>query len=284
MSFLSKTFKYTNEKGGIITFAYDEGYLINFPDGVDSVSVNLSTSTGTNNIGSSVQSKAIKERAITINGKIVGKNGQALKDKLISVVRPDMEGKLYADDKYLDCYVSTSPIIGPEPFGANFQIGLLAPYPYWAYANKNIVYMSGIQGRFKFPWNISRSYRFGEKIAAQYKNVVNMGQVDAPFTIIIRCVGESAENPRITDLLTGEYLLINKTLEYGEILTITTSHTHTKIESTKDGNCDGALDIESNLYRLHTGDNILRPTAAAGLDNLNIQVEFSNELIGVSVV
>lgn len=284
MSFLSKTFKYKNAFGEEIIFDYDHGYLINFPDGVDSVSNKVSTSAGTNNIGSSVQSTAITERAITINGKIVGKNAQELKDRLISVVRPDVTGRLYADNQYLDCYVSTSPVIAPDPMGAVFQIGLLAPYPYWADGDGEIVYMSGIQNRFKFPWNISLPYRFGEQITAKYKNVLNLGQVDSPFVITIRCVGEAASNPMVTNLLTGEYLLVNKDLEYMEILTISTTHTHTVIESTKDGNCDGALDIESDLYRLHTGDNILRPTADSGLENLNIQISHADEFIGVAVV
>lgn len=284
MSFLSKKFKYQNALGEEIVFDYAHGYLINFPDGVDSVGVKVSTSAGTNNIGSSVQSTAISERAVTINGIVVGANGQELKDRLISVIRPDMTGRLYADGQYLECYVSASPVIGPEPFGARFQVGLLAPYPYWVNGAGKVVYMSGIEARFKFPWNMSRTYQFGEKIAAQYKNVLNLGQVDSPFVITIRCAGESAKNPRITNLLTGEYLLVNKTLENMEILTISTTHTHTVIESTKDGNCDGALDIESDLYRLHTGDNILRPSADSGLDNLTIQISHADEYIGVAVV
>lgn len=284
MSFLSKTFKYVNNNNESIKFTYDEGYLINFPDGVDSVSVSLSTAVGPNNIGSSLQSKSINERAITINGKIIGKNGQELKDRLVSVIRPDIGGKLFADKQYLNCYVSTSPVIGPEVFGANFQIGLLAPYPFWTNKSNDNFNLDGIQPKFKFPWNISRTYKFGEKITAQYMTVPNIGQVAAPFKLIIKCLGESASNPKITDLVSGEFLLINKNLDYGEILTIITSHSHTVVESSKDGNCDGALDIESNLYRLHTGDNVIKPSADSGRDNLTFQILFSNEYIGVTVV
>ena len=94
MSFLSKTFKYVNDFGQEIVFDYENGFLLNLPDGVDTISVSLSTAQGVGQTGTTVQSKKIKSRPITVSGKIVGENAQKIKDRLIEVVRADIGGTL----------------------------------------------------------------------------------------------------------------------------------------------------------------------------------------------
>ena len=43
---LSKVFKYINDAGDGVTFTYENGYLINKPDGIDAVSVSLAQAHG----------------------------------------------------------------------------------------------------------------------------------------------------------------------------------------------------------------------------------------------
>ena len=76
LSFLSKTFKYVNDAGQSIIFDYENGFLLNLPDGVDTISVSLSTAQGVGQTGTTVQSKQIQSRPITVSGKIVGENSQ----------------------------------------------------------------------------------------------------------------------------------------------------------------------------------------------------------------
>lgn len=284
MNFLSKTFRYENDLGQSITFDIDNGFLLNLPDGVDTISVSLSTAQGIGQVGATVQATQIQVRPITLDGKIIGSNAQELKDRLVSVVRPDVGGTLYADDWHIAVVVTSTPTIGPEQMGAKFQFGLTAPYPYWVSGSSKASLLLGIAPAFKFPWNISRPYRFGEKTLDKYVVITNRGQVETPFVLSITCLGSGAENVRVDNLLTGEYLLLEKSLVEGETVTVNVTHDRTYVTSNRDGDCRGALTLESNLYRLHTGDNVWKPSADSGLENLDIQVSYAEESGGITVV
>ena len=53
--------------------------------------------------------------------------------------------------------------------------------------------------------------------------------------------------------------------------------------SSVDGECRGALDLSSGLYRLAVGDNVLKPTADSGRDNLQIDVNYAEEIVGIAL-
>ena len=82
----------------------------------------------------------------------------------------------------------------------------------------------------------------------------------------------------------GEMLRFEKTLVEEEHIVIETSHGKTTVTSSKDGDCRGALTLESTLYRIHTGDNAWKPTADSGLENLVMQVSYAEESGGITVV
>ena len=283
MSFLSKTFKYVNDAGQSIVFDYENGFLLNLPDGVDTISVSLSTAQGVGQTGTTVRSKKIKSRPITVSGKIVGENAQKIKDRLIEVVRADIGGTLHADGWYIPVVVTTTPAIGSDKFGAKFQFGLNAPYPYWISQKERSNMLVGLRPSFKFPWNISREYRFGQKLNDRYVIVKNDGQMDIPFSVVIKANG-LAENVMVENIITGEFMLLEKSLSDGETVIVDITHDRTYVTSNKDGDCRGALTLDSNLFRLHPGDNVLKPTAKSGLANTNIQVTYAEEIGGISVV
>lgn len=284
MNFLSKTFRYENAIGKSITFDTDNGFLLNLPDGVDTISVNLSTAQGVGQVGATVQATQIQVRPITLDGKIIGSNAQELKGRLVSVVRPDVGGTLYAGDWHIGVVVTSTPVVGPQKHGAHFQFGLTAPYPYWISGSQKGSMLIGVEPAFKFPWNVSRAYRFGQKMVDKYVVITNRGQVETPFVLTISCIGSGAENVKVENLLTGEFLLLEKTLVEGETVTINVTHDRTYVTSSEDGDCRGALTLESNLYRLHTGDNVWKPTADSGLENLVMQVSYAEESGGITVV
>ena len=81
MSFnnLSKTFRYVNANGDTLVFDYAHGYLINKPNGIDSIQVNLSQAQGIDQVGGTVQSATVQPRPVTLSGRIVGADGDARK-------------------------------------------------------------------------------------------------------------------------------------------------------------------------------------------------------------
>ena len=107
------------------------------------------------------------------------------KEKLLSVVRPDLTAKLYADDYYLNVRPTSTPTIDPTAKFSKFQFSILAAYPYWQKDENAKVELSTVEHGFKFPWNISKEYRFGTVTQTQFIVISNNGQLPVPFTMTL---------------------------------------------------------------------------------------------------
>lgn len=277
---LTKLFRYVNNNGDSVVFNYSGGLLINKPTGIDTLSVNLSQAKGINQTGATIQSTNIQPRPVTITGYFVGDMQPENKEHLVSVIRPDIGGKLYADDFYLNVWPTSTPTIEAKPTNARFQLSLLAAYPYWCKDDSATVVLGGVQKLFKFPWNLSRAYQFGKYSDKKFMNVFNKGQVPVPFTATFTAKAEVV-NPRITNALTGKFMLVKKTLVSGERLVVQITHDRTYVTSSIDGECRGALSLSSSLFELDVGDNVLKPEAESGLDNMQVDIDYAIEIVGI---
>lgn len=284
MSFpnLPKTFRYVNEMGEEIIFEWKYGFLIEKPRGIDTLSILHSEAQGINQVGSTFQSSNVQSRPVTVSGRIVGAFQDQMKTRLLSVVRPDLSAKLYANDYYLDVRPSATPTIEGREHNANFQFSVLAAYPYWQKDSSATATLSGVRKSFKFPWNISRPYRFGEVVTAAFINVYNEGQVPVPFTVTLSAI-DTVVDPKLIEADTNEYLLLNKTLVAGEKVVIQITHDRTYVNSNIDGECRGALDLGSSFFRLKVGDNVIKPEATSGKENLNVEIDFAAEIVGIAL-
>lgn len=284
MSFnnLSKTFVYKNTEGEAVTLTYDGGYLISKPVGIDTVSVNVSEAQGIGQTGTTVRSTNVQSRPVTISGIIVGDGQTAKKDRLLDVVRPDLGGKLFCNDYYLEVHPTDTPTIEAKVKSAKFQFSLLAPYPYWMKGENAYASLSGVEKRFKFPWNISRPYRFGEIVTRQFITIHNSGQLEIPFTVTFTAL-DTVVNPQIIDVKTNNFLLVKKGMVAGERIVVEITHDRVYVTSSVDGECRGALEIKSQFYRLRVGDNIIKPEAASGKENLSVSIDYAIEKTGVAL-
>ena len=113
-------------------------------------------------------------------------------------------------------------------------------------------------------------------------NVFNNGQVPVPFTATFTASGD-VRNPIITNAITGKFIKINKSLVSGERLEVKITHERTYVTSNIDGDCRGALSIYSNLFRLDVGDNVLKPEAESGLHNMQVDIDFAIEIVGITL-
>lgn len=282
MSFLSKTFRYVNENGESISFTYNSGFLINKPVGIDTLQISLSQATGIDQIGATIQSANIQPRPVTISGILVGEFVKKNKERLISVVRPDLTAKLYADDYYLTVRPTSTPAIDPKSKFSKFQFSVLAAYPYWQKDQNAKVQLTTVEYGFKFPWNISKEYYFGRILETQFFNVTNRGQIPVPFTATFFARGDCL-NPKITNVNTGKFMGINKSLVAGERVVVEITHDRTYVTSSVDGDIRGALSLKSTLNRIDVGDNVLKPEAEEGKNQLEISIDFATEIVGIAL-
>ena len=284
MSFpnLPKKFTYLNEMNESIVFEFANGFLIEKPTGIDTLSIKHSEAQGINQVGSTFQSSNVQSRPVTMKGRIVGSFQDAMKNRLLSVVRPDLSARLYADDYYLEVRPTATPTIEGRSRNPSFQFSVLAAYPYWQKDNSASETLSGVRKSFKFPWNISRPYRFGEVVTAAFINVYNEGQVPVPYTVTFSAI-DTVVNPKLIEADTNEYLLLNKSLVAGEKVVVQITHDRTYVNSTVDGECRGALDLGSSFFRLNVGDNVIKPEATSGKANLNVKIDFAAEIVGIAL-
>lgn len=282
MSFLSKTFRYVNENGESITFTYNAGFLINKPIGIDTLQVSLSQATGIDQVGATIQSANVQPRPVTVSGTLVGEFVANNKEKLLSVVRPDLTAKLYADDYYLNVRPTSTPTIDPTAKFSKFQFSVLAAYPYWQKDENAKVELSTVEYGFKFPWNISKEYYFGKIVETQFFNITNMGQIPVPFTATFFARGDCV-NPKLTNVNTGKFMEINKSLIAGERVVVEITHDRTYVTSSVDGDIRGALSLKSTLNRLEVGDNVLKPEAEEGKSQLEVSIDFATEIVGIAL-
>ena len=279
---LSKLFRYVNDNGDSVVFDYAGGFLINKPVGIDTLSVSLAQAKGINQVGATIQSTNIQPRPVTITGYFVGDMQAENKSKLISVVRPDIGGKLYADDFYLNVWPTATPTIEAKPHSAKFQLILLAAYPYWCKDDSAATVLSGIQNLFRFPWNLTKPYRFGKLMETKFMNVYNGGQVPVPYTVTFTAKSEVV-NPKISNATTGKFILLKKTLAAGERIVVNITHDRTHVTSNIDGECRGALSLSSNMFALDVGDNVIKPDAESGLENMEVNIDFAIEIVGIAL-
>lgn len=282
MSFLSKTFRYVNENGESITFTYNKGFLINKPIGIDTLQVSLSQATGIDQVGATIQSANVQPRPVTVSGIFVGELQRNNKERLLSIVRPDLTAKLYADDYYLSVRPTSTPTIDASTKFARFQFSVLAAYPYWQKDENAKVELSAIEYGFKFPWNISKEYFFGRIVETQFFTIVNSGQLPVPFTVTFFALSDCV-NPKITNVNTGKFLAINKNLISGERVVVEITHERTYVTSSVDGDIRGALSLKSTLNRLEVGDNVLKPEADEGKEQLEVYLDFATEIVGIAL-
>lgn len=284
MSFpnLPKTFKYVNQNNASVTFEWEYGFLPEKPQGIDTLTISHSEAQGIDQVGSTIQSSNVQSRVVNMSGRIVGQNQLKRKEQLLSVVRPDLSGRLYADDYYLEVRPSATPTFEAREKNAQYQFSLLAAYPYWQRDDSAEATLSGVAKRFRFPWNVTRTYRFGEVVSALFINIVNSGQVPIPFTVTFKAL-DTVVNPKLIDAATNNYLLLNKTLVAGETVVIDITHDRTYVNSSVDGECRGALDLNSSFYRLAVGDNVIKPEAESGKANLQVDIDYAIEVVGIAL-
>lgn len=274
--------EYKNSRGDTIVFSKETGlFITDFPL-LSGLPVNISVSQSMDQIGNTVESQLIDAKTVTLKGFIMG-DGTESKKRLLQVIRPMDSGRITVNGEYfMDVYVSDTPQVEREIQFPRFEFGVMAPYPFWQKTSSGVVALSGVEGMFRFPWNITQTYRFGQLVNSFFTNVYNGGQVESYFDIYISAGGD-AENVSFTDVETGKMLKLNKALTAGERIDIIIRPDSVTATSNFDGDIQGLIDIDSTLFSLRPGDNVIKYDADSGRDNLSVQIKFTDKLAGVVV-
>lgn len=131
-------------RGETVSLQYVDGYLIEWPQGVDGISVSFSEGRTPDGVGSPSWEEQVPARPVTIDGYVVTRPADKRVRALLKIFAAGTQGRLYAkdlDDRiwWLGCKVQATPSIEGRTSLPRFQVQLRADYPYWQSQEVNML-------------------------------------------------------------------------------------------------------------------------------------------------
>lgn len=157
-------------------------------------------------------------------------------------------------------------------------INLVAPIPFWTDELSVSNPMSAFIGKFILPFHLPAVIG----VQGSKQIFTNLGDVPTPVTILFK---GPATNPVVTNLTTGEFIKINRTLADGDTLTVNTAFGNKRVEITdSEGNVTNAfnwIDQASTFWNLEVGDNEIEYSADSGQENAIVSITWQNLYVGI---
>lgn len=285
---------YENDRGENIEIAYSFPYFFQGFAGQDGVKANITKVSGAGQDGSTITNVVIADRDLQLQGDIKGGSKDEIvkyRAKLLKVFNPKSQGWLQYEygsiKRRIRCQVETGPVfkkITDSYRYQEFSIDLLCPNPYWQDLNSIKSEIAIWRGAFEFPLElVDDGIEIGFREPSLIVNVFNSGDVACGMKIQFKALA-TVINPSLFNVNTREYFKINKTMEAGEIITVTTHFQNKRVELNKNGVVSNAfnwIELGSTFLQLDVGDNLLRYNADDGIDNLEVSIWHTPQYLGV---
>lgn len=231
----------------------------------------------------------LETRNLSIELKITGSNYNELtanRRKLASIFNPKLgEGKLEYignDHKIISAAAESVPFFpdGSSNRSRSFQkaqIDLVCPNPYWQ--SESVTGEPAFEPRFHFPFK-NKPFIMG--IQRDRRIIDNDG--DAPTPLQVEFFGP-AENPKIINRTTGEYIKVNQTLEEDEKMMIDTTDGIKSVffvdEEENERDVFNWIDLGSTFFDLVVGENDIEYTADSDIQGATVDITYKKYYVGV---
>lgn len=289
--------EYENERGLSIEIGREGPLFLSNPEGFTGLEAELVSSKSAYQDGISIHGVILKDRVLTLNCHMEIDNEQQrhnLKRKLYSVFNPRLSGhmKIYTDSHHTrgasnlriiqapvfkDNYESLNELVG-------FQVQLAMPLPYFEDLNENRADFGNDIGNFFFDLEIEEP---GNELSIRNNSIVtnifNEGDAETPIKVVFRAKS-NVKNPSIYNVYTKEFIKIDRTMQVGEEITVTTHLGNKRVESYLNGiseNIFNDLDIDSSFMWLDVGDNVIRYDSETMIEQLEVYIYYTNYYLGV---
>lgn len=254
-----------NEKGEQLQLTQNPNYSITSITGLNPPNSNINTAVNANFDGSVYKSSRMNNRNIVIT-LMVEEPVEINRIALYNFFKSKKSCTVFYKNKSRDVsilgYVESMPINYFDK-KEKVQISVICPKPYFEDIDTQNIEFSSEYALFQFPFVIQDTIEFSELILNEQVIVTNSGDVATGVIIQFYARGH-VENPKIYNITTGDKMLINITLEAGDIITIDTTKGSKRITLNSDGvitNILNNLDKTSTWLTLDTGDNYLMYSA-----------------------
>lgn len=285
---------YENDRGQRIEIAYSFPYFLQSLNGADGTNAEITKVSGIGQDGSTITNVNLIDRPLQILGSIKGESKEEIaryRAKLLQVFNPKVKGWLqyeYGDTKRrIRCQVENAPVFSKKNKSykqQEFLVNLICPNPFWQDVVETKEEVAIWRGALEFPLELlEEGIEIGFREPSLIVNVYNAGDVACGMKIQFKALA-TVVNPSLFNVNNREYFKINKTMEAGEIITVTTHFQNKKVELNKNGVVSNAfnwIDFQSTFLQLDVGDNLLRYDADDGLENLEVSIYFTPQYLGV---
>lgn len=269
------------ESGNTVSFGYEYGIIFDISP-LSGADVDVNTSQGFQQIGTTVESLGVGGISRTIRGTFINK-GLAEAQSMLANLPVFARGVLWFNDEYYcNIVVQKTPTIVRKKNKTTFTMMVYCDTPFWYGTQKNQYSMGSWTKRFRFPV-LYDSHIFAETDSGAFVDCFNYGSVNAAPTITFTA-SSTVRNFGLINANTLEYLKINTTISQGEKVTVYRKNSRLYVEKDNGSSVDDIfeyLDEYSDLFWLYPNSNILRMTADENEAGLQCVVSFENAYMGV---
>lgn len=254
-----------------ITYINDDGDKADFFDnvyfqftelkGIDDMSINLTTSQGFQQDGTTLDFSQLDERDMTLKFILKGLTHEEFvrkREEANRLFRPNCQGTLYYNDGLHDVQIRCIPSASMKAdmtatmTMTEASVDLLAPNPFFWDREEHCLTLATWEGGFKLPTKVPFKLRHR---GTMNRGIENDGHVPIPF----RCTFKGpATSPAIKDRASGFFIKLNQNLQADDVLIIDTDYAKKSVQIMRDGHLYNAynfIDLESDFFYLDTGFN-----------------------------
>lgn len=254
--------------------------------------VNVYNYKGMNQDGASYEGNTLDVGDATLQFTILAQSKEELqrrKKHINNVFNPKLGEVIVIDNKSgverkVECIVTELPFFSPQ---SNVEticlISMIAHDPYYKDLVENKAEIAIWKPSFEFPLDIlPEGIDIGYREPSLIVNILNQGDVSCGMRIVFTA-NATVVNPSLFNINTREYFKINKTLSAGEKVVVTTEFQNKRVKFIKNGikTTLHDWDYNSTFLQLDQGDNLFRYDATEGIDNLEVDVYYTQKHMGV---
>jgi len=279
---------YINALGERLTLRQARPFFLSRAEGLGRTRQTISTFKAPEQDGAFFIASTLDMRNITLEGTLVGRNVEdayAQRARFLRILSPKAQGMLICRNKRVACVVEEAGFItSTRERAPSFFISLLCPSPFFEALDEIRAELAAWMSAFSFALEIPpEGFELGYRQPSQIMTLDNIGDVACGCRIVFRALG-AVRDPDITDMITGQFLRINKILDPGEEIHV---HTHfagkrvLSVTESIEANAFSFLDTGSTFLQLAPGRNTLRYGAAEHMDLLEVSIFHRPQYMGV---
>lgn len=259
----------TNSRGENLRLTQNKDYAVINVEGLQPPVVAFGSSANATSDGETINSTKVQARNLVVYIVIQG-DIEENRLKLYKYFQLKKKIKISCKngrrDVSIEGYVETAEC-GQFTNREMMQVSIICPNPYWEDVKAITTVFGDITALFEFPFSLTAAgAEFSTLTANQRKNIINEGDVDTGIVMEIFTNG-TVVNPIFYDVLKGQHMGFNMTLQSGDKLVINTNMGQKSIYLERNGartNAIGYMEPTSDWLIMEPGDNIFTYSADSG--------------------